>query len=89
MAWPTRARSNPAGERPRLSGQTCDIAFGKLHPLHGSQHRQQDGYAFAALHAVIDRQVIFEWAGRDTHAVAAPQSRPSRQLDQSVFLARA
>ena len=69
---PTRARSNPAGERPRLSGHTFDIAPGKLDPLHGSQHGQENGDAFGALHALVDRQVIFERAGRDADAVAAP-----------------
>jgi hypothetical protein len=89
MAWPTRARSNPAGERPWLFGHTGDIASGKLDPLLGSQHGQENGDALAALHGVIDRQVIFEWAGRDAYAVAASQSGPSRQLDQSVPLSSA
>jgi hypothetical protein len=88
MACPTRARSNPAGDRPRLSGHTFDIVFGKINPLRGSQHRQQDGDTLAALHAVVDRQPIREWSSGDPDLIAAPQTRLDGKHDQAVAFSR-
>ena len=73
MAWPTRAR-------PRLSGHTCDIAQGKLDPLHAAQESEQHLDTFAALHALVDRQVISHRPVRDADLVAASQARLPRQL---------
>ena len=68
MAWPTHARSNPSGERPRLSGHTFDIAPGRLDLLLGSQHRQQDSSTFGSFE---NSEPVNEWTAHDAHLIAA------------------
>jgi hypothetical protein len=79
MAWPTRARSNPAGERPRLSGHTFDIAFGKLNPLHGSQHSQEDGDTNAERLEASDRIMAYGF-GKPPQAIEAHFQERKHQI---------